>query len=68
MRLELRYHPFDRANVHACIYREGVLVAVRETTPAEAEALAERFDEQGLTVERMPFAAADGDDEMDCHN
>jgi len=68
MRLELRYHPFDRANVHACIYREGVLVAVRETTLAEAEALADRFDEQGLTVERMPFAIDDGNDGMDCNN
>lgn len=53
MRLEIRYQPFDPAQVSTRIYRDGVLVATHTTTVAEAEALAERFDEQGLTVERL---------------
>jgi hypothetical protein len=53
MRLEIRYQPFDPTQVSTRIYRDGVLVATRTTTVAEAEALAERFDEQGLTVERL---------------
>jgi hypothetical protein len=53
MRLEIRYQPFNSAQVSTRIYRDGVLVATRTTSVAEAEALAERFDEQGLTVERL---------------
>jgi len=53
MRLEIRYQPFDPAQVSTRIYRDGVLVATRTATVAEAEALADRFDEQGLTVERL---------------
>jgi hypothetical protein len=53
MRLEIRYQPYNPTQVSTRIYRDGVLVATRTTSVAEAEALAERFDEQGLTVERL---------------
>ncbi|MBC8121262.1 MAG: hypothetical protein H7Y22_05415 [Gemmatimonadaceae bacterium] len=55
MRLEIRPHSVEPLKLSAHIYRDGVLVSLSTVLISEAQALAERFAEQGLTVSWRPF-------------
>lgn len=55
MRLEIRPHSMEPLKLSARIYRDGVLVSLSAVLSSEAEVLAERFAEQGLTVSWQTF-------------